>query len=219
MVVDNNTPDWLTEEQGYKPSTGPATVSKRQGCRGLVPLVEFESFNTIEDLKKDYLVHSPSNWLTDPTFGQEREGVVNRIAIDCITMKTRISGLSLSITLPPPREAAIPFPWRPVPEHLVNLPRIGEPLLARDQPWSQIGQLPQPLSQTSQRRAQLSGDATSHTSAIPDPTPPLGQNSTPLCFSSQNSALLPFPNSALLHFHFQSYHRCEIACVCTPRVG
>ena len=33
----------------------------------------------------------------------------------------------------------------------------------------------------------VSGDTPSHTSAIPDPTPPLGWN----------SALLPFPNSAL----------------------
>ena len=38
------------------------------------------------------------------------------------------------------------------------------------------------------RRGVMSGDTPSHTSAIPDSTPPLGQNSAPL----------PFPNSALL---------------------
>ena len=46
------------------------------------------------------------------------------------------------------------------------------------------------------RRGVRSGDTPSHTSAVPDSTPPLGRNSTPLRFSSQNSALLPFPNSA-----------------------
>ena len=35
----------------------------------------------------------------------------------------------------------------------------------------------------------LSGDTPSHTSAVPNSTPPLGRNSAPLCFSSQNSAL------------------------------
>ena len=30
MEVDDYIPDWLMEEQGYKLSTGPATVSKRQ---------------------------------------------------------------------------------------------------------------------------------------------------------------------------------------------
>ena len=63
----------------------------------------------------------------------------------------------------------------------------------------------------------LSGDAPSHTPAV--------WNSTLPCFLSQNSTLLPFPNSTLpsswssVHFHFWSYCRCETACVCTPRVG
>ena len=46
------------------------------------------------------------------------------------------------------------------------------------------------------RRGVMSGDTPSHTSAAPDSTPPLGQNSTLLCLSSWNSAPLPFPNSA-----------------------
>ena len=52
------------------------------------------------------------------------------------------------------RETSIGFPWRPVPEHLVNLPGIGEPLIAGDPPLSQTGQLPHPLGQTSLRKAQ-----------------------------------------------------------------
>ena len=44
----------------------------------------------------------------------------------------------------------------------------------------------------------LSEDAPSHTSTVPDSTPPLGWNSALLHFSSQNSALLPFPNSTPL---------------------
>ena len=47
MEVDDDIPEWLTEEQGYKPSTGPATVSKRQHHRGLGPPVEFVAFNTV----------------------------------------------------------------------------------------------------------------------------------------------------------------------------
>ena len=46
------------------------------------------------------------------------------------------------------------FPWRPVPEHLANLPGIGEPLTAGDPPLSQTRQLPRPLSRTSLRKAQ-----------------------------------------------------------------
>ena len=69
------------------------------------------------------------------------------------------------------------------------------------------------------RRGVMSGDTPSHTSTAPDSTPPLGQNSAPLHFSSRNSAPLPFPNSTPLHFHFWSYRGCEIACVRTPRVS
>ena len=46
------------------------------------------------------------------------------------------------------------------------------------------------------RRGVMSGDTPSHTSTVPDSTPPLGQNSALLCFLSRNSAPLPFPNSA-----------------------
>ena len=46
------------------------------------------------------------------------------------------------------------------------------------------------------RRGVMSGDTPSHTSAVPDSTPPLSWNSAPLCLSSQNSTPLPFPNSA-----------------------
>ena len=46
------------------------------------------------------------------------------------------------------------FLWRPVPEHLVNLPGIGEPLTVGDPPLSQTRQLPHPLGQTSLRKAQ-----------------------------------------------------------------
>ena len=46
------------------------------------------------------------------------------------------------------------FPWRPVPEHLANLPGIREPLTAGDPLLSQTGQLPHPLGRTSLRKAQ-----------------------------------------------------------------
>ena len=104
--------------------------------------------------EKDYLAHVPGNMLTDPAFLQEREGVVNRIVAKWTAIKNRISGPALSIVLLPPREAAIPFPWRPVLEHLANLPGIGELLPAGDLLWSQMGQLPWPLGWTSQRMAQ-----------------------------------------------------------------
>ena len=45
------------------------------------------------------------------------------------------------------------------------------------------------------RRGVMSGDAPSYTSAVPDSTPPLGQNSTPLHFLSQNFTPLTLPNS------------------------
>ena len=43
------------------------------------------------------------------------------------------------------------------------------------------------------RRGVVSGDTPSHTPTVTDSTPPLGQNSTPLCFSSWNSAPLSLP--------------------------
>ena len=79
---------------------------------------------------------------------------MNRIMVDKLTMKNRPSGPAPSIELPPPGETSIGFPWRPVQEHLVNLPGIGEPLTAGDPPLSQTGQLPHPLSRTSLRKAQ-----------------------------------------------------------------
>ena len=66
--VDDYIPDWLMEEQGYMPSTGPATVSKRQQHKGLGLPIEYGAFTCIEDLKKNYLAWSPGNMLTDPTF-------------------------------------------------------------------------------------------------------------------------------------------------------
>ena len=43
----------------------------------------------------------------------------------------------------------------------------------------------------------VSGDAPSHTSTVPDSTSPLGWNSTPLCFLSQNSTPISKLCSAL----------------------
>ena len=43
----------------------------------------------------------------------------------------------------------------------------------------------------------MSGDTPSHTSTVPDSTPPLGWNSALLHFSNWNSTLLPFLNSTL----------------------
>ena len=96
----------------------------------------------------------PSHSLSDPTLRQEREGVLNRIAVDKFAMKNRVSGPASSIELPPPGETSIGFLWRPVPEHLANLLGIGEPLTVGDPPLSQTRQLPHPLSQTSLRKAQ-----------------------------------------------------------------
>ena len=145
MEVDDEF-DWLTEEAGFKPVDGPLPVSKRQQCKGLGPSVYILSFNSIEALEKNYLAQSLSNSLSDPAFHQEREGVLNRITVDCITMKNRVSGPSARIDLPPPGETSVGFPWRPVPEHLANLPGIREPLTVGDPPLSQTGQLPHPLS-------------------------------------------------------------------------
>ena len=90
IEVDNETPDWLTEEQGYNPSASPAPVSKTQQRKGLGPPVKFGAFNNIEGLKRNY-------WHT--------------------------------------------------PQIMCSLP-MGDLL------WPQMGQLPQSLGQTSQRRAQ-----------------------------------------------------------------
>ena len=68
MEMDNYTPDWLTEEEGFKPYDGPPTISKRQQCRGLGDPVEIVAFTSFEDLEKNYLACSPSDSLTDPTF-------------------------------------------------------------------------------------------------------------------------------------------------------
>ena len=120
----------------------------------LTPSVYILSFNSIEALEKNYLAQLPSHSLSDPTFCREREGMLNRIAVDCITMKNRVLGPASSIELSPPGETSVGFPWRPVPEHLVSLPGIGEPLTAGDPPLSQTRQLPHPLGQTSLRNAQ-----------------------------------------------------------------
>ena len=133
------------EEAGYKPVDGPLPVSKRQQRKGLGPSVYISAFNHIETLEKNYLAQSPSNSLTDPTLCQEREGVLNRIAVDKLVMKNRPLGPTLSVELPPPGETSVGFPWRPVPEHLVNLPGIGEPLTAGDPLLLQTRQLPHPL--------------------------------------------------------------------------
>ena len=82
---------------------------------------------------------------------------MNRIAVDKLAMKNRPLGPALSIKLPPPGETSIGFPWRPVPEHLANLPGIGVPLTVGDPLLSQTRQLPHPLSQTSLRKAQWFG--------------------------------------------------------------
>ena len=153
MEVDDEY-NWLTEEAGFKLVEGLLPVSKRQQQKGLGPTVYISSFNSIEALEKNYLAQSPSHSLTDPALHQEREGVLNRIMVDKLAMKNRPSGPASSIKLPPPGETSVRFPWRPVPEHLANLPGIGEPLTAGDPPLSQTRQLPHPLGQTSLRKAQ-----------------------------------------------------------------
>ena len=146
--------DWLTEEAGFKPVDGSLPVSKRQQHKQLGPSVYILSFNSIDALERNYLAQSPSHLLSDPAFCQEREGALNRIMVDCITMKNRVSGPSSSIDLPPPGEPSVGFLWRPVPEHLASLLGIGEPLTAGDPPLSHTGQLPHPLSRTSLGKAQ-----------------------------------------------------------------
>ena len=152
MEVDDEY-KWM-EEAGYKPVDGPLPVFKKQQKKGLGPSVYISAFNSIEALEKIYLAQSPSHSLTDPVLRREREGVLYRIAVDKLTMKTRPSGPASSIELPPPGETSVGFPWRPVPEHVANLPGIREPLTAGDPPLSQTGQLPHPLDRTSLRKAQ-----------------------------------------------------------------
>ena len=79
---------------------------------------------------------------------------MNRITVDKLALKNRPLGPASSIELPPPGGTSVGFQWRPVPEHLANLPGIGEPLTAGDPPLSQTGQLPRPLGRTSLRKAQ-----------------------------------------------------------------
>ena len=153
MEVDNEY-DWLMEGASFKLVDGLLPVSKRQQRKGLGPSVYILSFNSIEAFEKNYLAQSPSCSLSDPAFRREREGVLNRIMVDKIMMKNRVSGPSLSIELPPPGETSVGFLWRPVPEHLASLPGIGEPLTAGEPPLSQTGQLPHPLSRTSLRKVQ-----------------------------------------------------------------
>ena len=54
----------------------------------------------------------------------------------------------------PPREPAVPFPWRPALENVANLWGIGELLTVGDPPLLQMGQLPHPLGWINLRRAQ-----------------------------------------------------------------
>ena len=82
--------------------------------------------------------------------------MLNRIAVDKLVMKNRPLGPTSSIELPPLGETSVGFLWRPVPEHLANLPGIGEQLPAGDPLLSQTGQLPCPLGQTSLRKVQWS---------------------------------------------------------------
>ena len=102
MEVDDEY-KWM-EEASYKPVDGPLPVSKRQQQKGLGPSVYISTFNSIEALEKNYLAQSPSHSLTDPALRQEREGVLNRITVDKLTMKNRLSGTASSIELPPPGE-------------------------------------------------------------------------------------------------------------------
>ena len=139
MEVDNEY-NWLTKEPGFKLVEGLLPVSKRQQQKGLGPSVYILSFNSIEALEKNYLAQSPSHSLSS----RER-GVLNRITVDKLAMKNRVSGPASSIELPPPGETSVGFLLRPVLEHLTSPLGIGEPLTAGDPPLSQTGQLPCPL--------------------------------------------------------------------------
>ena len=102
MEVDDEY-KWM-EEAGTKPVDGPLRVSKRQQQKGLGPSVYILAFDSIEALEKNYLAQLPSHSLTYPTLHREREGVLNRITVDKLTMKNRLSGPASSIELPPPGE-------------------------------------------------------------------------------------------------------------------
>ena len=144
MEVDDEY-DWLMVEASFKPVEGPLPVSKRHQQKGLGPSVYILGFNSIDASENNYLSQSPSHSLADPTLRREREGVLHRIAVDKLVMKKRPSGPTSSIELPPPGETSVGFPWRPVPEHLANLPGIRELLTVGDPLLSQTGQLPHPL--------------------------------------------------------------------------
>ena len=85
------------EEASYKLVDGPLPVSKRQQKKGLGPSDYILAFNSIEALEKNYLAQLPSHSLTDPVLCQEREGLLNRITVDKLTMKNRPSGPTSSI--------------------------------------------------------------------------------------------------------------------------
>ena len=119
MEVDDEY-DWLMEEASFKLVDGPLPVSKRQQHKGLGFLVYISSFNSIEALEKNYLAQSPSHSLSDPTICQEREVVLNRILVDHIVMKNRVSAPVSSIELPPPGETSVRFLWREGPSQLLK---------------------------------------------------------------------------------------------------
>ena len=101
MEVDDEY-DWLTEKASFKLVDGLLPVSTRQQCKGLGSSVYISSFNSIEALEKNYLAQLPSNSLSDPAFCQEREGKLNRIAVDKIAMKNSL-GASLKHLVASPR--------------------------------------------------------------------------------------------------------------------
>ena len=55
MEMDEGVPYQLMEEEGFKPSDNWPTVLKRQQHRGLGPPVNISSFNSMEELKRNYL--------------------------------------------------------------------------------------------------------------------------------------------------------------------
>ena len=105
MEVDDEY-EWM-EEAGCKLVDSPLPVSKSQQKKGLG--VYILAFNSIEVLENYYLAQSPSHSLTDPTLHQEREGVLNRIAVDKLMMKNRPSGPTSSVEMPPPGETSVGF--------------------------------------------------------------------------------------------------------------
>ena len=73
---------------------------------------------------------------------------------------------------------------------------------------------------SSSLRSPVSGDTPSHTSAVPDSTPPLGQNSTPLPFpnstlpSSWSSALLSLLELLLMWNSLRTYTQSRLEAFC-----